>query len=401
MSMLARQSGPAWYFCSCWQCLRSNQNAVKRTFGDRYFFGWGDLVEMAWSAVVAVAFCIGLIWVCRPVAGRIGLVDLAGGHKKHEGAVPVVGGVAMSGALVLTLPAFFGIQPFSLLGLYVGIALIAALGAVDDRAHVAAPWRLSLQVLIVLLAFIVLSGMTIDQLGDLTGTGTVQLGWVAIPFTLFACVGVMNAINMVDGVDGLAGLFAFQVLLALGVLAQSTASVFAELIPTVAAVVLGFLIFNLRAPWRRRANVFMGDAGSLMLGLVLTWFAVALTQAVEKPLEPMVMVWLFGLPLLDTAFVVVSRLLRGRNPMAADRSHFHHYLLWLGLSHGQTALAWNAVAAMFVVTGIIGHWLDLSSMPLFYGFVVVASLYIALAASIWRRMERRQQRAVYADVKPH
>lgn len=358
-------------------------------------------MSTAFSAVVAFVLCAGLVWICRPMASRYGLVDLPGGHKKHQGAVPVVGGVAMSGALLLILPACFGMQASNLIGLYVGIALVAVLGVFDDRAHVRAAWRLSLQGLIVLMVFVVVPGMTIDRLGDLTGAGPIWLGWVAVPFTLFACVGVMNAVNMVDGVDGLAGLFALQVLLALGFLARETAGVVPELIPVVAAVLLGFLIFNLRGPWRRRASVFMGDAGSLMLGLVLTWFAVALTQAVEQPLKPIVMVWLFGLPLLDTAFLVLSRLFRRQSPMAADRRHFHHYLLCMGLSHGQTAVVWNAVAALFIATGLLGHLLDLSSAALFYGFALVASLYVGLAVSGWRLLKRHQYRFAYVDTDSH
>ncbi len=311
--------------------------------------------------------------------------------------MPVVGGIAMSGALLVVLPLSFGTEKFNLLGLYLGIALIAILGVLDDRAHVSALWRLSLQGAIVMLTFVVVPEMTIDRLGNLTGAGPVRLGWMAVPFTLVACVGVMNAINMVDGVDGLAGLFAVQLLLALGLLAADAASVVPRVLPIVMAVVLGFLAFNLRVPWRRRASVFMGDAGSLMLGLVLTWCAVGLTQAGERPVKPIVMVWLFGLPLLDTVFLMLSRAWRRQNPLAADRRHFHHFLFCLGLRPGQTALAWNAVASVFIGVGLCGHLAAVPSSVLFYAFVTVAVIYAAFGVGIWRWVDLSRYRAHAAD----
>lgn len=343
-----------------------------------------------WLALAAAFCCALLILVADRVSWRIDLVDAPSGHKRHEGAVPLAGGLAMTCTVVLIMPWLLGFSPMYV-GLYVGVVLATAVGVADDLWRLSARRRLLAQTLIVWLAFVSIPGMRIVELGDLVGLGNIMLpAAISVVFTLFACIGVMNAVNMIDGLDGLAGLFAFQVCLALIFLAEGTGDM--AIIPAiVAGAVTGFLAFNMRAPWRRRARVFMGDGGSLALGFVLTWCAVALTQGRHGSVEPMVMVWLLALPLLDTLYLIATRLWRGTSPLNADRRHFHHVLLWWGLTPGQANLAWNAVAVLFIAIGMMGHAYGWASVDLFIGFLATAVLYFVGLAGVWRVLTRRDR----------
>ena len=103
------------------------------------------------------------------------------------------------------------------------------------------------------------------------------------------------------------------------------------------AAIAAFLIFNLRHPWRRRADVFLGDAGSLFLGFVLVWFTVFITQTAPRDFYPISAVWILAVPIMDTVYVMLRRMIRGMSPFAADRRHVHHTLKYIGLSDAQTA----------------------------------------------------------------
>jgi len=137
-------------------------------------------------------------------------------------------------------------------------------------------------------------------------------------------IGMLNAVNMVDGLDGLAASLVF-----IAIIAWTGDDVRNVVIPELlGAAILAFLLFNLRL--RGRALVFMGDAGSLFLGFVLTWFLVALSQGEQRLLAPVTALWLFALPLTDTISMMVRRILLRRSPFLADREHFHHILLAAG-----------------------------------------------------------------------
>ncbi|MDT0619864.1 MraY family glycosyltransferase [Salinisphaera sp. P385] len=349
-------------------------------------------MDMLWPAILALPCCVLAIFFVERFSWRIGLIDAPGGHKHHDRTVPVAGGLAMALTILLIVPWFLGLGTMHI-ALYAGLALATAVGIGDDLFHLSARRRLLFQVVITFVAFVLVPEMRIVQLGDLVGLGNITLpGLAGVVFTLFACVGVMNAVNMIDGVDGLAGLFGLQAAMAFMVIGSAHAGV-TILAAILAATILGFLLFNLRHPWRGRARVFMGDGGSILLGFALTWCAVASSQPAAAPVQPMVMVWLFGLPLLDTGYLIMARTLRGTSPMGADRRHFHHVLLAAGLTPGQTTVVWNAVAAAFIGIGVTAYWQGLPADALFYGFLVVTVIYVAAMSGVWRLQTKRWRKA--------
>lgn len=328
------------------------------------------------ACVATFLITIALVPIMRDLAHRMGLVDRPDHRKLHEGSVPLVGGMAMFIALAIMagLTGQLSHQPNGVF--FIAMAILLAVGILDDRHQLSARSRFAGQIVAAVL-MVSVADVYVVHLGDLTGAGHgISLNRWAAVFTVFGVVGVINAVNMVDGLDGLAGGLIF---VALGwfavVAALSGMDGQAALILLFMSVVLGFLGFNFRHPWRRRASVFMGDAGSMILGFALAWFAIDLTQGKGRSLPPMSAVWIVGLPLLDTLSLMLRRMLRGRSPFTADRDHLHHLLLSAGYSTEQTVWVLLAVSLLFGAIGVGAWQFDVPPHVLFYGAVSVYALY--------------------------
>jgi UDP-GlcNAc:undecaprenyl-phosphate/decaprenyl-phosphate GlcNAc-1-phosphate transferase len=324
------------------------------------------------GAVIAFAVTAVSIRLSMAPAVRIGLVDHPNHRKRHEGAIPLVGGLA----LLVGFAAGWALAP-SGLGthwfLLLGTGVIAAVGLFDDLYHVSSRIRLAVQLLVALA--VVLGGFQIDSLGNLLGTGAIHLGWLSVPFTVLCIVMMINAINMLDGADGLAGsvtLFASSGFAILALIAGKPETAFVALLLT--SALLGFLLFNLRSPWLSRARVFMGDSGSMALGFLLALIAIGLTQQEGSGIAPISVAWMLLLPAADILSVFARRLWWGRSPMAADRSHFHHVLLRAGLSVSSTVWIIGLNQLALVAVAIALH---LGDVPEPLQFVLAAAVFVA------------------------
>ena len=296
------------------------------------------------------------------------LFQAPGSRKTHAGPVPAVGGLAM-GVAFLAAYALTGLAAnlSPLLAAAVVVTLIG--GVLDDRHELRSLPKFGFQ--IAAAALLVLGGdALLTHLGNLMGPERFTLGRWAIPLSVFALVGVMNAINMADGLDGLAGALALAACINFGAAASLAGhgAEFAAICITTGAAA-GFLYFNARSPWRRQAAVFMGDTGSLLLGLLLGWFAVRLAMAERPALAPISAVWILALPVGDTVTLLVRRGLRGRDPFHADRQHLHHILLALGLSNGQTVAAMAAVSFALGALALAAESAGVPQYALFYAYL--------------------------------
>jgi UDP-GlcNAc:undecaprenyl-phosphate GlcNAc-1-phosphate transferase len=327
------------------------------------------------------------ILALRGWAQGIGLVDRPSGRKTHQGHVPLVGGLAI--AVSFAAISLF-VQSFSvyLAALVAAVAMVVATGVADDLRPVSALPRLLCEIAAAVMMAL-WAGLALTDFGDLWGRGGVALGGWALPVTVFCVVGVMNAMNMIDGMDGLAGGLAAIALLWLCLAARAAGlERGAELAFMLLGAVAGFLLFNLPLPWRRRATVFLGDAGSLLLGLLLAWFSVDLSQNSIGRFYSISAVWILGVPIMDTVYVVLRRLVRGDNPFRGDRRHIHHTLLYMGLTKGQTLAFLLGVSALFGAIGYFGWYFRVPEYVLSYGFVGAFTCYCLLMQS-WKALFRR------------
>jgi UDP-GlcNAc:undecaprenyl-phosphate GlcNAc-1-phosphate transferase len=337
------------------------------------------------SYLTAFAATFALLWVLRSLAPRIGLVDQPAGHRHHEHATPLVGGLAMfCGFLfaVLALPTpLSSFRPF-----FVGAALLVIVGVLDDMHELSSRARFAAQIVASLL-MIYWGGVVLTDLGYLMTENLFTLGRYSVPLTVFATVGVINALNMSDGMDGLAGSLALVgfTFIALTAAAAGQGDVVGVVV-LLMIVVAAFLLFNLRLPWRPRALLFMGDAGSMFLGFALTWLFVALSQGEGRSLLPVTALWFLAVPLFDTVAMLMRRILLRRSPFQADREHVHHLLFALGMSVNRTLLV---VVLCAVLLAAIGLWAQLAAVPeryMFYAFLALFGLYFVGSWIAWTRL---------------
>lgn len=323
-----------------------------------------------------------LLWILQPVARHIGLVDHPGGRKIHAHPTPLIGGVAMALAFAFSVTWLPGpLGDYRLL--FAGSMLLVTLGVLDDLHELPPRVRLWAQVAAGLIMTLG-AGVVLRDLGQLAAPGpVVTLGIFAVPLTVFATVGVINAVNMSDGIDGLAASLLLLAVLSLCLICWVGGNLASlGILVLLAGVLLAFLIFNLRR--NGNALIYMGDAGSMFLGFVLAWLLVKFSQGPERLLAPVTALWIFALPLIDTVSMMLRRALLGRSPFLADREHFHHILLAAGYSPKQTLGLMVLVAATAAGVGLAGHFLGVAEHWMFYGFVALFAAHFRLIMKAWR-----------------
>jgi UDP-GlcNAc:undecaprenyl-phosphate GlcNAc-1-phosphate transferase len=264
-----------------------------------------------------------------------------------------------------------------------GMAIILVFGVWDDRVELDPRTKFIGQFIAV--AMVVLGGgVVIDRL-PFTGYDALPL-WFSVPFTMFAILGVTNAINLADGLDGLAGGTTLLSLAGVALLAYAAGgSGLVLLVVAVSGGVLGFLRYN---SWP--AQIFMGDGGSQFLGFSLAVAVILLTQDVHSAMSPMIALFLIGLPILDTMIVMSRRLREGRSPFSADKNHLHHRLLDLNLDHYEAVAVIYVVQGLFVVLGFtLRYESDLLLVLIYAGFIAGALFLCRLRG---RRLNRDAKR---------
>lgn len=294
--------------------------------------------------------CALLIAWLRQVAAPLGLVDMPDQRKRHDGLVPLCGGIAIfaaCGIAGLTLPAEAPIPG----NLWIGFAILVSIGIADDRWNLPVWPRLVGETAAAIL--LVGSGLGAFNSGlALSREITLWLQPVVFVGVVAFAVGTMNAINMLDGVDGLAGASAAAALFWIALIAfhvgRGDLALHALLL---LSALLAFLVYNMRHPWRSRASVFMGEAGSITLGAALAYFVVALSKGRDGA-SFVVLLWVLIVPIADTLSLIVRRLRAGRSPLSPDRWHLHHLLLDLGFSPGATAIL---IASASAACGAIAY----------------------------------------------
>lgn len=346
------------------------QYGMTETFD--FFFGF-ILPVIAFVAVVV------LVMPCRKLARLIGIVDAPGGRKQHDKAIPPIGGLIIF-SVFMAVGVFSGVVDLNKYWpLYSSLVILLVSGAIDDQISIHA--RIKFFIHISVAAIIAFMGnVQAAYLGDLFGYGVVWTGFLSYPFTITAIVLLINAMNLLDGMDGLAGgvssvMFAWFVVACIGAGWFAQSYVLLLLI----GCIVGFLVFNMRNPWRRKASLFLGDAGSMSLGLVLAWFGVLLARGPESPLEPITVAWIIGFPIFDTCAQFYRRVREGRDPFSPDRGHFHHHFIDAGVPVRVASFVIILLVALMGAVGYFGEVLDVPSYVLTIGWCVLLVSHVFIS----------------------
>ena len=341
--------------------------------------------------VISLIFTVVFILTLRPHAGRFGLLDYPGDHKVHSEPTPMIGGPAIF--VGVTVALFLAAPSDVALKLFMDMSPLLLLGLVDDIWKLRPMSRLIIQVAVVTQMMIV-HNTAFVQLGFLVGSSQLlQLNQLSIPFTIFALVGLINAINLSDGLDGLAGGLSAIALAFFGAIAWAMGfpNVLALCLAALGAA-LGFLIFNIRHPWQQKARVFMGDSGSLLLGLILGILAFKLTHRPmgQANMPPVLALWILAIPLIDTVTVLLRRIAAGRNPLRADQQHLHHIILRAGFSHAKTVWIILAAATGLAGLAVLAWQLGVSDAKLMLAFMFLAIAYFTFSSFFYKRLQPAQ-----------
>lgn len=342
---------------------------------------------MIWLFTIALSTF--LCFALAPLAHKFGWVDSPDHRKQHSGDIPLVGGPAMVVACMCAM-VWIGGWNESMLVLAWSSLIVFMTGLFDDRRHLPVSLRFGIQ-MAALLCMVFVGSVMLHNFGNLFWERMLGLGPLVVPITVFSALGVINAFNMIDGLDGLSGSLA---VIALGGMAffAGRAGFYSEhtVLLVIICAIAGFLLMNFRFAWRQRALVFMGDSGSSWLGFVLAWFFISLSQddpaaGVSRAYAPIIAIWLFGLPLMDTTYVMLRRA-RLRQPIfGADRRHLHHLFMRSGFSVRQT---WAAMIAAALVMAFIGVAAELLAWPewlMFYAYIGLALGYFLAMERAWKK----------------
>ncbi|EKN68562.1 MraY family glycosyltransferase [Schinkia azotoformans] len=299
------------------------------------------------TAIVCFLASVALTPLVKKFAIYIGAVDKPNQRKVHQRVMPRLGGLAIFISMVI---GFAIAQPFdddiATWPILLGATIIVITGVFDDRFEISPKVKLLGQILAA--GVVIYGGVQVESINLPLFEATIEFGIFTIPFTLLWIVGITNAINLIDGLDGLAAGVSSIVLITISAMAMVMGNTFVVVMGTILlASTLGFLIYNFHP-----AKIFMGDTGALLLGFMISVFSILGFKSITvySLILPII---ILGVPISDTLFAIIRRIVNKKPLSAPDKSHLHHCLLRLGFSHRQTVLIIYAMSAFFAIAAVM------------------------------------------------
>ncbi len=322
------------------------------------------VMPVIFALAVSMLLSFALTPLVKRLAYRIGAVDVPKDKRRmHDHPIPRLGGLSIFIGCVIAI-LLFADTDRQLRGILLGSCLIVAVGVVDDSHPLGAGIKFILQIVSALIA--VWHGVIIEAIANpvsfLTGNLYWDFGIMAVPITVVWIVAVTNSVNLIDGLDGLAdgvSTIAALTMLILALLLRELGM--AVICAALVGACVGFMPFN-----RNPAKIFMGDTGATFLGFMLATVSVTGLFKLYAMISFIVPFIILGFPIFDTASAFTRRILKGQNPMKADRSHTHHKLIDMGMNQKQ------AVATLYMVAAVLG----------LCAVMIVTSGYVKLILSI-------------------
>lgn len=352
-----------------------------------------NLLNMSTELALIFVFSMVFLFFARKAAKKVGLVDKPNYRKRHQGVVPLVGGISVFAGTCFGFAITNFYIPHALLYLCCA-GMLVLIGALDDRWDISVKIRAIVQAIVAVL-MMSMGKLYLLSLGYIFGPWELIVGPFGYVLTLFAVWAAINAFNMVDGIDGLLGGLSCVTFLAMGIILlldgqQSLAMwCFIMIVAIVPYILLNLGVFG------RRYKVFMGDAGSTLIGFTIIWILLEATQGQYHPITPVTALWLIAIPLMDMVAIMYRRLSKGMSPFSADRQHIHHLIMRAGFTSRQACVLITLAAALLAAVGVLGE--SLSFIPdwaMLVLFLLAFMLYGYCIKRAWRvaRMIKRFKR---------
>lgn len=322
-------------------------------------------------------------------AQKRNIVDNPNARKLQRNPVPVMGGVAVFFGLVsgLCVSGIF-VNVNELLPVIVAMSVMLCVGVIDDVSELS-PWLRFVIEIAVVLMLIFTTHISLDSLQGLWGFYDLPL-WLSAPLTVFAVVGMINAINLIDGVDGLSSGFCMMASIAFGALFIMTGNYDMAVL---AAITLGSLMpFFFHNVFGDKSKMFIGDGGSLMMGVAMSAYVVAVISVRGEAFDAMpdgmglvaFTMAVMAVPVFDTLRVMTMRILRRTSPFRPDKTHLHHLFIDLGFSHIATTLSVLSLNLLVVLAWLIAYFAGASIDVQFYVVIVSSVVVTAIFYKVMR-----------------
>ena len=375
--------------------------------------------------IAAIMALMAVRWIyfrILAIAKKKNVVDNPNARKLQKQPVPVMGGIAvffgvlaglLVGTSVYALPFLLSHEPVdlpssSLLSVLAAMGIMLYMGAIDDMIGLSAVKRLLIEMGVV-LGLIMSSGGCIDTFRGMWGVGALSW-WIAVPLTVFAGVGIINSINMIDGVNGLSSGICMTCSILFGVaFIRIMDWGNAVLAFSMAAALMPFFIHNV---FGSKSRMFIGDAGTMVMGILMTWFTISTLRApaMTEYYTPVVRtnmvamcLAILSVPVFDTLRVMIMRMLKGCSPFKADMTHLHHTFIQIGVSHSITALIEILIDG--VIVGIWGvcvllrvnlDWqlyiVLMAALLMVWGTYFFLHYHIVHQTALWQRMTQMSRK---------
>ncbi|MFI3116101.1 MAG: MraY family glycosyltransferase [Clostridia bacterium] len=301
-------------------------------------------------SIILAFFCsliisFGSTPIVKKFAHAVGAIDVPKDDRRmHSNPIPRLGGLAIFFGFLFSY-LIFGIIDNQMKSVLLGSVIIVVLGIIDDIMPL--PAKLKFCVQIIAASIPVLNGLQIERITNfipLSNDPYIDFGVLSVPLTIIVIVGITNAVNLIDGLDGLAvgvsTISSFTMLVISFILVQPEIAI---MLSALAGACVGFMPYNFNP-----ATIFMGDTGSTFLGYILATASIMGLFKYYALISFAVPFLILGLPIFDTAFAMIRRILNGQSPMQADRGHVHHKLIDMGFTQKQT------VAILYSISGVLG-----------------------------------------------
>jgi len=334
----------------------------------------GPLVSYQ-SFILGVIGLVFILLLTSSIARKINLVDIGNEpRKEHIGVIPLVGGIGLFisliyGAFVFGVDVFYlyvlgSLLPIMIVGVIDGIQEITVKPVFRIIAQIISSWII-----------IIATDIYIKDLGDLFGFGSLYIGQLGIPFTIFSVVGICNAFNMLDGKDGLLGSVSIVIMSSLLLLLYFNNIIY-HWAQIFVLSTLVYLAFNLNLFGEKR-KIFLGDHGSTGMGHIIAWSLIFLSQETDY-ITPVSALWFVLLPLTDAILTFIRRIKSSHSVFSGDRLHFHHKLSDLGFSDKVILAVFSIITLISSLFAVASNIFNLKEFSLFYGYITLLIMLILL-----------------------
>lgn len=343
------------------------------------------------TSLFAFILALAISFACTPavrmLAIKIKAVDVPKDNRRmHKVPIPRMGGLAIfAGFLVSVL--FFVPLGTEFRSILIGALILVVLGIIDDIVALKPKTKFAGQIIAALIP--ALSGVSIHGIVNPFVPGQYStLGIFSIPLTVIWIVGITNAVNFIDGLDGLACGVSAIATVTMFIIAVLFGEIYiALMMAALAGACLGFLPYNMNP-----AKIFMGDTGSMFLGYILATVSIQGLFKFYAVISFAVPFILLGLPIFDTGFAIVRRLLKGQSPLQADRGHVHHRLIDLGFDQKQSVAILYAFSALMGLTAVILARTNESKL-IILAIAVLVCFFLAMSLMSFEKHHRAEEQA--------